>query len=465
MRAGTWVLCLFCMAYAPICRGYDLLPYTNRTHPYNAWSASPLGDLRTVGMAGATVGLANSFIAAMDNPAGLAMALANADGQFISDTITDATVQNPSYPLQTYDMGIAFPIYPWGFSLGYFSHTFENQPYATNADPNNPMNMAIATQEFRVSLAHLFFKNRLSLGASVIFGQGSSMIQYGSNPFLLSTSGTVSATLGATYQLDGRWLIGLSYNPPHHYDVGTGAIPTTGVTNFFQPLQIPAKLGLGLGWIPNRYFNADFTTFIIGANNNTALLKDDQTLIGQAVTLQPRLGLSYHWLNYKELHGILYLGTYYEGSRIQNTPDRLHGTFGFDLHPWIFDLGVGLDSSTNYKNYLLSFGLNISKLFEKLSLIPSEQHPPQNKILPRPDRLSEEGLPRPLVKNWNPKEHVENPENNFIQVGLNLPVKLEKKIRDISQAVGKVLADDTKKAKPKKQQKKKLGNLKKIPQK
>ena len=63
----------------------DPLPYTVRTQPYNAWPTTVRGDIRTVGMAGASVGLGDTFIASTANPAGPAMTLQGADLSYTSN--------------------------------------------------------------------------------------------------------------------------------------------------------------------------------------------------------------------------------------------------------------------------------------------------------------------------------------------------------------------------------------------
>src|SRR5690242_18290289 len=73
MRPFVGILAL--MALTSPARGADPLRYDQRQHRYNGLSATVTGDIRTVGMAGATVGLADTFLTASNNPAGCSMTL------------------------------------------------------------------------------------------------------------------------------------------------------------------------------------------------------------------------------------------------------------------------------------------------------------------------------------------------------------------------------------------------------
>src|SRR3954465_6490571 len=120
-------ICIFLVtANLHSARALDLLPYSTRTHTYSAWSTAARGDLRTVGMSGATVGLADTFIAALDNPAGLAMTLNGIDANFTTNFVYDGNIQSFDKSKGFYDFGIASDSYPWGFSIGLVSNAHES---------------------------------------------------------------------------------------------------------------------------------------------------------------------------------------------------------------------------------------------------------------------------------------------------------------------------------------------------
>src|SRR5690349_14222379 len=93
-------------AIEPISAFADTFPtYQTRTRPYDGWTTGVRGDLRTVGMSGATLGLAETFIASLSNPAGLAMTLNGADVNFATNTTYDGVIQPTA--IQSYSLGIA----------------------------------------------------------------------------------------------------------------------------------------------------------------------------------------------------------------------------------------------------------------------------------------------------------------------------------------------------------------------
>ena len=408
----------------PLSFALDRLPYTTRTRSYSAWSTAARGDIRTVGMAGATLGLADTFIASIDNPAGLAMTLNGGDTNFASDVIYDANIQNYNSAIYTYAFGAALNTYPWGFSMGYVSPFEEGQQYSLTQAPNDPVNLKNTAREAHLSFAHIFFHDRLSLGLSLILSQAENQIEVPTkNMSEAFHSYSIGATVGSTIQLKHRLLLGLSYSLPMHYAVDSENNPNSGVTHFFQSIDVPSRFGIGLGWIPNRFFRADLTTLLVGRTDNTALLRDNEIQVGEYVTLQPKIGIAYTMFDYKELKGTLFLGSYYEVTRIAGTSDRLHGTIGMEFKPWILSVGWGLDSSYNYKNYLGSIGIDVFKVMEKLEIIPAMWRPPYAGPFPKPTYFSDEGLARPLVKNWVQQ----GPALDPFKIGLAIPGKIEEK--------------------------------------
>ena len=106
------------------------LPYAARTLSFNGLSTSVHGDIRTVGMGGASTGLADTFIAALDNPAGLAMTVGIGDIHFATDSIQDGNVQHFGSTVTTDSFGLALSLYPWAVSVGYLSPYREEERYA-----------------------------------------------------------------------------------------------------------------------------------------------------------------------------------------------------------------------------------------------------------------------------------------------------------------------------------------------
>src|SRR5690606_250904 len=74
----------------------DPLPYGTRTRPYSGYLEGATGDVQTIGMAGATVGLGDTLVGALDNPAGLALTLDSTGALYSQNSISDKTIQNPN---------------------------------------------------------------------------------------------------------------------------------------------------------------------------------------------------------------------------------------------------------------------------------------------------------------------------------------------------------------------------------
>ena len=120
----------------------ETLPYTARKLSFSGLSTSVQGDIRTVGMGGATVGLADTFLAAMDNPAGLAMTVGTGDIHFASNVIHDAHIQAFDTTSNPDSIGLALGLYPWALSVGYLSHYDESGDYGMRSLLTKPSSCA-----------------------------------------------------------------------------------------------------------------------------------------------------------------------------------------------------------------------------------------------------------------------------------------------------------------------------------
>ena len=65
-------------------------------------------------------------------------------------------------------------------------------------------------------------------------------------------------------------VLGVSFTPPIHYSMtGTEGL-SPAVSDFFQNAEAPFRLGLGVGWIPNRLFSASAGLYVFGATPEAA---------------------------------------------------------------------------------------------------------------------------------------------------------------------------------------------------
>ncbi len=434
---------------------WDLLPYAQRTNRFNDWGTTLLyGDIRTVGMAGATLGIADSFGASLNNPAGLAMVLGNADLHLTTNEIHNRNVQETS--ISTSDFGLAVNLYPWGFSFGSTLPSVEGQTYALDSAPDVPLGPLVTIREFQLSAARVFFENKVAFGLSMIWGQAQNRLTLvNSNSSVSTNASTLGAVLGTSIQITHHLLLGVSYRFPMHYSMNTQDNPTPSLPDLLQSIDSAQRAGFGLGWMPNRFFKADFSIFVVGRTDQVALLKDDSLKVGQSVSVQPRLGVAYTFLDYPELTSSIYAGTYFEPARIQDTPDRLHGTMGFNLNPWILTFGMGFDLSYKYHNYLFGIGIDVIRTMEKLDLIPKLPRPRPAGFAPNIAHISHEGLPRPLAGDWRPP----GPDLDPIKIGLEIPKRAEKKVeklgKEIEEGFFRLFKKKPKKSKSPKKPKKK----------
>jgi hypothetical protein len=431
MRRALGIAILFMIIAAPVAQATAPIPYTDRTHAYTGWSGVVRGDIRTIGMAGAMVGLGNTFIASGDNPAGLAMTLPGVQLQVTGNRIHDGDLQEYEQTLKTNNLGLAASLYPYGFSVGWWTPHNEGQKYVL--PDGRIIDPRIEVNEFRLSAAHVLFHDRFSLGASVIFGKAMERLSFPDQPSLdrQETSYSVGLGLGAMIKLPRRVILGVAFTPSMHYSADPGAHPTEGISRFFEPVHTPVRMRLGLGWIPNRFFSAGAGVYFLGATQNTALLGDDSRSIGELVTLQPRVGAEYRWAEFKEFKADLALGTYLVPSRIQNSPTRLHGTFGTSFNLWVVNLGWGIDVAPRYTNYIYTAAIDVLRLFRKLDLIREDWHPPNGGLFPPMTRYSEDGLPRPLVKNWSTRKK----PTNILEIGKEFPERLQKKVEELQKVI------------------------------
>ncbi|MBI2712406.1 MAG: hypothetical protein HYX41_06070 [Bdellovibrio sp.] len=394
----------------------DTLPYSTRTNSYSGWNTTIQGDLSSIGMGGSTIGLGESFLDATDNPAGLAMTSNDANLNLAENIIYDGNIQNMANAMNAANVAVALSTYPWGLGLCYRSRVLEGQSYNLPTDATS-VNYTLRTGDLYLSGARLFLNDRLSVGVSLVLASAEERAEMPGSTF--SNPGqTWGFGFGASWLFPHHLLLGANISPSLTYQFSAPKGTAPPLNNFLQSIQVPTVLAVGLGWLPNRFFKAGFTLDLFGTSNNVALLRDDSIMVGQSVTVQPRLGASYRFVDFRNFSATLNLGTYYETSRINGAPDRMHFTTSIGVSPWIFDLGLGLDTSFLYNNYIFAVGLNVVKTLAALNLVPIDHHP-SGGFLPKPFHYSTVGLPRAFSENYQPK-----PGPSAVEIALAVPQKI-----------------------------------------
>ncbi len=423
-RAGVLLL-----TFASAALGADTLPYSQRTRSYGTNDATSRGDIRTVGMASAVIGLADTAIASLDNPSGQAMTLNMGDLNFASNSIQDRNIQNYDSPVSTNHFGLAVAPYPWAFGLALVSPYREGQDYQLSSAGNPLASLSVSAREVQFTVSRVQLKNRLSAGMTLRFGSAFEELTING-----ATQSAWAPALGATWgvmgQLNDRVLLGMSLASGMYYNFDSAKQPDA-LPGFFRNLQSPYRLSFGAGWIPNRYLRLGSSINFIGPTVGAALLKDENVAVGQAITPQPRLGFNYVFADFKNFEGQIFGGTYLEISRVQDAASRLHFTTGVELKPWLLVIGAGVDLSSNYGNFIVGAGINILRTMEALELIPRFYNPIRRGMIRSPFYNSDEGLARPLAAKWDPQ----GPALDPVKVMLDLPKKIENKIEQIGDTL------------------------------
>lgn len=400
----------------PLAAQADPLPYSNRSQDYSAWTAATRGDITTVGMAGATLAVPSSIAGAEANSAGYAMEMPSLSVQINSVTLHDQAVQRTGQSFTSGQFGVGVSAAPWGFGIAYYSPLTESGTFDV---AGRKLPMEVSLKEFRFTVARSFLESRLALGFSV--GLEKAVREFGPTDF---NSWGFGAHLGALYRLEDHVFLGASYVPEMHLDPSgiSGSVP--GLTGLDRGVWLPAQIGLGVGWRPNRFFKGGFSLNYVAPTRNTALLADQSIATGLNPTWIPRLGASYVIAEFNKWRLEGAAGTYYEPSRLSDEANRLHGTGELEAEIYFADVGLGVDAAANYRNVLVSVGVNVVSLMRTFKLIPADSVPAYSGFFPPIDRISADGLPGAMTT--GEKKNYKEPSLQEMQkIVSEIPKKIE----------------------------------------
>ena len=400
------------------------LPYAIRTQGYAGYSNTIRGEIRSIGMSGATIGLADSVIAAADNPGGFAMAMDAIALQAAGNQIHDAHVQTYNEAVSSGSFGVYADHFPWGFGFSIWTPQSEGQTYQVPG--GSQVTPQITTKEYRLSAARLLGNDHsFSLGITLTLGQATEELHYSQSTLDESQSDfDLGGTLGGMMKLPNHWLLGASFSLPMIYEFDPYAKNTLNIADFHQPAKSPARAGAGFGWIPNRFFHFGMGLHWTGSTPDVALLRNDAVHVGSRPTWQPRIGAMYIAVDIPGFKVETTAGTYLEVSRIDSSPNRGHFTTGIEFNIWLVNLGWGIDHASNYNNFIFAGGIDVVRLARKLEFIPVGNPPPQGGWFPNPFHLSYAGLPRAINPEWKFTK-----DDDVIEVAKQLPYRIEDKMR------------------------------------
>ncbi|MBC7384605.1 MAG: hypothetical protein H7301_00395 [Cryobacterium sp.] len=399
------------------------LPYAVRHRAYSGYSSTVRGDNENIGMSDATVAIPGSISALETNPAGLTMTMGSVSAQINSNEMEDRQITGTDRKkVRANQWGLAVVPNDWGYSLAYYSPSYEGANYQ-GLNTSLSRDYEVSLKQLRASVSRSLMNKRLSIGAALQLNRATRTLggtNYDAQGFAYK--------FGAIFHLHDHILIGAAYTPPS--EVGS-SIPDSGgldLTGFAQPIRTPMLLAVGAGWIPNRFFNLGASIVGVGTTENTALLIDESRTVGKAFTLQPRVGASYTIAQYNFVKVSTALGAYYEKSRTEGIPSRLHSTFAFQVNPYFMNVGVGVDKAERYNNFIFSIGIDIVRTVRTIGIIPDEPVPPYKGFWPDPLKKQADGLPNSLTVGEE-KEFSGPSAADVSKIIQNIPQNIENKIK------------------------------------
>ncbi len=361
-----------------------------RTLPYSGWDSTLRGDIDTVGMAGATTAIPYNISSATANPAGFAMTQGALLLQINKNTIHDDTIQLSGKSYDSSQFGLAINPPEWGFAISWTVPKTENGDYIS-LNTGHVLATEVDVKQLQFSVARDFFDDAISLGLGLGFDFGVRDLgaySYGGTAF--------EVQLGLLWKLPHHWIYGMTFSPQTTINPSNGPNQTE-LPGFNQAIIVPAVFAAGVGWVPNRFFKIGLDLHYIVATDSTAILANQNVTIGQAATAEPRLGASYIFADYDSVQATFSAGTYFEQARVENASSRVHGTAGLQVNPWFLNTGVGVDFASNYRNVMVTVGVDVVRAGRMLNIIPPNPVPHYDNFFPAPGVISADGLPEPMT--------------------------------------------------------------------
>jgi hypothetical protein len=401
VAVGTIALIGASAAEAP---AQEFAPVTDRDFAIDLYSGAALGSLRTVGMGGAAVAIAEGSAGSIANPAAPAVRAETSRGRWDWDWHFDylstgigADSDNNGIPEEADHGFLAGPVATLGvvvqspylgrLSLG-MSATYAAQPGAEVGEDTVVIPSATVG---RLSLGFELLGGDLALGVGARGGTVAVAKQVGDELAV-----DVFSISGASFEVGGLWR-------PREQDVRLGAtlsLPVTGedvVTDGCDPLDcegfvVPGRVAapwqVALGgalrrgatpwnrtiagsWRDEDYWLYALDVVVTGATRDghglEAYARGQLQPSGRRTVVSVRGGLEHEWLPGRlRVRG----GSYWEPSRFaapdgSAVPGRLHLTLGVDVRIWAFRfrrepyrlrLSLTADGAERYGNGGLSVG-------------------------------------------------------------------------------------------------------------
>jgi hypothetical protein len=227
--------------------------------------------------------------------------------------------------------------------------------------------------------------DRIALGAALVLPTRS---------FDLSTTTSsgesqtgISLDLGTIVRLPGRILAGASYH--RGYDLpgvrSSGSLYPNLSSTHEGRLGVPDRLEFGLGWIANRFLKVGSSFSWIRPDSRFRTFDGALTRLSQQAGYRWAMGADLQWLETEKVFSRLTFGTYLEpaGTVEAVSAFRPHGTASLEFEYGIAQLSGAVDHSTGYQSYVISAGIELGRLAQRLKVVPPSLVPSPGGLINR----------------------------------------------------------------------------------
>jgi hypothetical protein len=259
----------------------------------------------------------------------------------------------------------------WGLGLGVtFQQTKTASDLTAYDSSGNPiatgLEVKARTVQYRLPVAYQL-DDRLSLGATITLTYYHQDLDLkGSDPYVVSPARTkLGLSLGALYSATNRLRLGSWLKLPMviYEPLRFSTTLSSALVSYSEDMELksPWILATGAQYLASPSWQLYLEGDVIGATPHGYLLAynsfnsavTDATLIdkGRKIVLEPHWGTRIGLTKKVRMH----LGGYYETSRWEDLPGRLHSTGGISYDTPIFEFIAGLDVAKKYTQLVFTF--------------------------------------------------------------------------------------------------------------